>query len=832
MPRRSRRQRADSLDPVLFRWIVSILIAILALLIALSFFGKAGTVGVILNDYLLSSLFGATRFATPVILLILAFFLVRDVEYDYRATHGIGAIIFFLAVAGFFHLGFEPSDMWREALEGRGGGIFGMAAWPLKQYVGFAASAIILAGLALVSTLLMFNTAIAHFVLFHKKMFAVFGTLGRSAVAAVGALSVSRRRSDGSDVEAYDEAYDDENADEETDEPEETEKTGEEDEGASKRRRFLTKAIQRGDAGDEGDEEKGEISEREETDEEEPELPYRTPKEAAPAADDAAYMKNVVVKPTPSLNLLSSKKGKPTSGDIKENAEIIADTFRQFKIDVVVENIRVGPSVTQYAVRPAKGVKLSKMTGLSNNLALNLAAHPIRIEAPIPGKALVGIEVPNERVARVTLRELLTSKPFRERPHNMMLALGIDVSGKHWFADLPRLPHLLIAGATGSGKTVCINTTLLSLLYQNTAETLRMILVDPKRVELTHYDGIPHLLSPVITNTKQTVNALKWTIGEMERRFDVLSKAGNRDIHSYNQKHPNTRLPHIVFVIDELADLMATAANVVEPGIIRLAQMARAVGIHLILATQRPSVDVITGLMKANIPGRIAFSVASLIDSRTILDASGAEKLLGRGDMLLQMAELSKPVRIQGAFVSEEELLAVTQYLKSGKGPAYDETILDKESAAGGAAAGTLNLFGGPSDDQDPMYDEAKQVIVEVGKASASFLQRKLKIGYARAARILDELEAAGVIGPADGAKPRDILTMETDMGGELNVFDDEDETRNSKLETREEDEGGNDQGLMINDQGAEEENEEEEEEEDSEEELENTGEESEEERY
>ena len=455
----------------------------------------------------------------------------------------------------------------------------------------------------------------------------------------------------------------------------------------------------------------------------------------------------------------------------------------------MVENIRVGPTVTQYAVRPAKGVKLSKMTGLSNNLALNLAAHPIRIEAPIPGKALVGIEVPNERVARVTLKELLTSKPFRERAHNMMLALGIDVSGKTWFADLPRLPHLLIAGATGSGKTVCINTTLISLLYQNTAETLRMILVDPKRVELTHYDGIPHLLSPVITNTKQTVNALKWTIGEMERRFDVLSKAGNRDIHSYNQKHPNTRLPHIVFVIDELADLMATAANVVEPGIIRLAQMARAVGIHLILATQRPSVDVITGLMKANIPGRIAFSVASLIDSRTILDAPGAEKLLGRGDMLLQMAELSKPVRIQGAFVSEEELQAVTQYLKSGKGPAYDETILDKQSS--GAAAGTLNLFGGPSDDQDPMYGEAKQALVEAGKASASFLQRKLKIGYARAARILDELEAAGIIGPADGAKPRDILTTETDVtmdiGGELNVYDDEDETGNSKLETGEE---------------------------------------------
>jgi S-DNA-T family DNA segregation ATPase FtsK/SpoIIIE len=318
-----------------------------------------------------------------------------------------------------------------------------------------------------------------------------------------------------------------------------------------------------------------------------------------------------------------------------------------------------------------------------------------------------------------------------------------------------------------------MNTIIMSLLFQNTAETLRFIMVDPKRVELTLYNGIPHLLTPVITNTQKTVNALKWTIGEMDRRFEVLAAAGNRDINSYNARHPSSKIPAIIFVIDELADLMATAASEVESGIIRLAQMARAVGIHLIVATQRPSVDVITGLMKANIPGRIAFSVASLIDSRTILDSPGAEKLLGRGDMLFQTAELSKPVRIQGAFISEDELKSVVDYLKGDEPPEYDESIVEKNNGTG-----TMSMFGGPSDDRDPLFNEAKAEIIRAGKASASFLQRKFKVGYARAARLLDELEAAGVIGPGEGAKPREILVTATeisdtmDAGGSLNVFD------------------------------------------------------------
>jgi len=751
------RHPRHSLNPILSKGIIAIILVILAALIILSFFGQAGAVGIIIDEYVLSFLFGQIRYATPLIILVLAWFLVRDIGKNYRATHLIGAILFFLATAGLFHLSFPPDQMWQQALDGHGGGIFGLSAWVLKSYLGTIAGGLILVGLMLVSLLLMFNTAIVAFVMFHKKFFSAMGILGQAIIKGLRLLFVPNKlneEKENFDQEDYTTNEDDDELD-------------------LQKRKFMAKNIKTSDE-DDTEVEVDSIGTIVSVKEKEFKIEDGESKKGVP---DAAYLRNVVIKKIPPISLLSERKGKPTSGDIKENARIITDTFHDFKIDVEVEGVRVGPTVTQYALRVAPGVKLSRIIGLSNNLALNLAAHPIRIEAPIPGKSLVGIEVPNEKVALVTLRELIESNEFMTRPHNLMLALGKDVAGKVWFVDLPRLPHLLIAGATGSGKTVCINTILLSLLYQNTAETLRLILIDPKRVELTMYNGIPHLLTPVITNTQKTVSALKWTIGEMERRFEVFSEAGNRDITSYNQKHPDRRLPHIVFVIDELADLMATAASEVEAGIIRLAQMARAVGIHIIVATQRPSVDVITGLMKANIPGRIAFSVASLMDSRTILDASGAEKLLGRGDMLLQTAELTKPVRIQDAFVSEEELQNVIQYLQCDKEEInYDESILEKPTANGG----TVNMFGGSNDDQDPFFEDARRAIIEAGKASASLLQRRLKIGYARAARILDELEEAGIIGPGDGAKPRELLAVGVeinptmDAGGELNVFDGE----------------------------------------------------------
>ncbi len=452
------------------------------------------------------------------------------------------------------------------------------------------------------------------------------------------------------------------------------------------------------------------------------------------------------------LDLLDDQSEKPTSGDIKTQMNIIQKTLENFGIQVEMGDVSVGPTVTQYTLKPADGVKLSKITTLHNDLALSLAAHPIRIEAPIPGKSLVGIEVPNQKVAAVNLKEIIRSQEFKQRKTNLAVALGKDVSGKVWIADLAKMPHLLVAGSTGSGKSVCLNAIIISLLYQNNPDDLRLILIDPKRVEFTVYNGIPHLLTPVITDTAKTVNALKWVIGEMDRRFELLSKHGKRDIGAFNRES-GEKMPYLIVIIDELADLMAVAAAEVEAAIIRLAQMARAVGIHLILATQRPSVNIITGLIKANITTRIAFAVASGTDSRTILDASGAEKLLGRGDMLYISPDLGKPKRLQGAFVRDHEIKKITDFLKSQSEPEYLDEVTQKPPL--GTYVPGFN-FDASSDDE--LLGEAKEVILQAGKASASLLQRRLKVGYARAARLLDLLEEQGIIGPADGAKPRDIL--------------------------------------------------------------------------
>ena len=761
MTRRDPVQQS-SFDPVLSRGIIAIIIVIAAVIIVLSFFDAAGPLGYILNKGVLSFLFGDIRYALPPILLLIAYFTIKDTEYDYRPTHGLGATLFFLALGGLFHLRFAPSEMWAQSVLGSGGGALGMVAWPFKIYLGAAAAVIILIGLAAISLLLMFNTLIVHFFSIHKKFITRLGVVGRGIFSVVRRVTVPAEvKEETGDEETYED-------DEVSDLPE-TLTNGEEPERFVARRVHSLNSTTEDEAA--GEDIGAEIEEEESI------------KTAAAGTSTTAgpWAQKVIIKELPPVSLLESKRDKPTSGDINANKNIIQETLAEFGIEVDMGEVRVGPTVTQYTLKPRSGIKLSRITALSNDLSLALAAHPIRIEAPIPGKSLIGIEVPNYKTALVTLRELIETKEFQTRPHPLMIALGKDVSGRAWLADLPRMPHLLIAGATGSGKTVCMNTIIMSLLYQNTAETLRFIMVDPKRVELTFYNGIPHLLTPVITNTQQTINALKWTIGEMDRRFELLSNARSRDIHSYNARYPNDKIPHIIFVIDELADLMATAAGEVEAGVIRLAQMARAVGIHLLLATQRPSVDVITGLMKANIPARIAFSVASLIDSRTILDTPGAEKLLGRGDMLFQTAELTKPVRLQGAFISEDELQRIVDYLKGDEAPTYDESIIAKTSS------GTMNMFGGPSDGEDQLFEESKRAIIAGGRASASFLQRKLKIGYARAARILDELEAAGVIGPADGAKPREILVTETalgdtmDSGGELSVFEEEMENEEMK---------------------------------------------------
>lgn len=462
------------------------------------------------------------------------------------------------------------------------------------------------------------------------------------------------------------------------------------------------------------------------------------------------------------LSLLENSSEKPDSGNIKENQFIIQRTLENFSIPVEMGMIQVGPTVTQYTLKPADGVKLSKITTLHNDLAMALAAHPIRIEAPIPGQSLVGIEVPNHKKAIVRLKEMLGSESFKSRKSNLTIALGKDVAGNVWTGNIDKMPHALIAGSTGSGKTVMINSILISLIYQNSPEDLRLILIDPKRVELTLYNNLPHLLTPVITDVTKTINALKWSISEMDRRFGIMAEAKKRDIHSYNQANQEDKLPYIVIVIDELADLMMAAAQEVESCIIRLAQMARATGIHLIMATQRPSVDVITGLIKANITSRIAFSVAAMSDSRTILDYSGAEKLLGMGDMLYVSSELSKPKRLQGAYVSDEEIKKVVDYLKNISGPSYQEGITDFHNAK----ASIVSSDG--SFQEDELLPDAKQVIIQAGKASASLLQRRLRVGYARAARLLDLLEEEGMIGPADGSKPRDVYYEENQEEAEI----------------------------------------------------------------
>jgi len=469
----------------------------------------------------------------------------------------------------------------------------------------------------------------------------------------------------------------------------------------------------------------------------------------------------------PSLDLLHTDTDQPRSGDINAHVNIIKRTLANFNIEVEMGEVSIGPTVTQYTLRPAVGVKLSKITSLQSDVSLALAAHPIRIEAPIPGKSLVGIEVPNKKFALVGLRNIIEEDEFKKGNAVLPLGLGRDVAGFPVFASMEKMPHLLVAGATGTGKSVCINSLILSLLYKHSPNLLKFIFIDPKRVELTAYNGIPHLITPTIVDPKKAVNAMRWAVKEME--------AGSRDIFSYNAKLATKKdqplMPFIVIVIDELADLMASHGRDIEGAIVRIAQMARAVGIHLIVSTQRPSVEVITGLIKANITSRIAFQVASGVDSRTILDASGAEKLLGRGDMLYQAGDTAKPRRIQAAFVSEKEVKDVVKFIKAQA----EEMVPEEDDTEEKAETNNLSIPDAViADDKvksgddmgDDMYEEAKEVVVQAGKASASLLQRRLRVGYARAARLLDILEEKGVIGPGEGAKPREVfIGRSTDDG-------------------------------------------------------------------
>lgn len=455
------------------------------------------------------------------------------------------------------------------------------------------------------------------------------------------------------------------------------------------------------------------------------------------------------------LNKIDSKPDDKSKKKVLKNASLLEKTLSDFGVEAKVNQVTVGPTITRYELQPSPGVKVSKIVNLTDDIALSLAAKSIRIEAPIPGKSAIGIEVPNEEAQMVTLREVLESDEFNKFESPLAMGLGKDIAGKPIIADIGKMPHLLIAGSTGSGKSVCVNTLINSILYKSNPDEVKFLLIDPKVVELANYNGIPHLLIPVVTDPKKAANALNWAVTEMNRRYKLFAESSVKDITSYNEKSEE-KLPKIVIIIDELADLMMVSANDVEDYICRLAQMARAAGMHLIVATQRPSVDVITGVIKANIPSRIAFAVSSQTDSRTILDMGGAEKLLGKGDMLFYPLGAAKPVRLQGAFISESESERVIDYVKSQvkDGVKYEECIVDSIS----------KISKEQSSDVDEFLSEAIEFVVESGQASASMLQRKFKIGFNRAARLIDSMEERGIVGKSEGSKPRKVLISKQDL--------------------------------------------------------------------
>lgn len=663
------------------------------------------------------SLFGRGDFLFPLILFVLALYILISKKPQVVGSTFLGGILIFLSILGAISLASEGGER-------LGGWVGFVAAWPFLKAVGFAGTVVFMAAFFISGILIVFRLPLTGYV---REVLVPTGqdqegkpTFGTQIVKEKGlldTLSGAARKIRGPKLIP----------------PRPADQT-------------VTVNLPSAEAKQNLKEKEGGLR-------------------IAPASKDYTF---------PPIDLLEAESGSPLSGDIKANALIIQKTLEHFAIPVEMAEVNVGPSVTQFTLKPATGVKLSKLTVLQNDLALALAAHPVRIEAPIPGRSLVGIEIPNKRAMLVRLRSMFESFDPQSANHSLNIALGKDVAGRAVWTSLARMPHLLVAGATGAGKSVAIHAMLTAFLYQHAPEMLRIILIDPKRVELTLYNGVPHLLTPVVTDPKKATAAFKWAVSEMERRYELLSEEKVRDIEGYNARWKIQRdrefMPYLVIVIDELADLMAAYGREIEGSIVRLAQMARAVGIHLVVATQRPSVEVITGLIKANITSRVAFQVASQVDSRTILDAAGAEKLLGNGDMLFLSAESSKPKRIQGTYVAEKEVKRVVGFLRqqakkiegeeTAPAALEGEKVSELEESLRSQRAATIDLerFSGPAEAEDELYGQASELVVRVQRASASMLQRYLRVGYARAARLLDMLEEQGIVGPQDGAKPREVL--------------------------------------------------------------------------
>jgi len=692
----------DDISPHTKQAIVAIVFVVLTVFFIFSLLGSAGIAGKATRDALVY-LFGYGSLLAPLVCALFVYVFLRPRDNDRISVSKLcGVILFFISGLGLLDLSLAE------------GGILGLiVAYPLVTFLGDIVAGIVLGAFLLISIFLTFNTNILN--LFKREPLEEDEDIEPEINVPHEAVDPTTKKS----------------------EPEES------TEAEVPRRRSLTEKL----------------------------MNKVTDTEFVVSSFRGRYA-------PPPLSLLHKDKGTPDVGDVKSNSNTIKRTLKKFNIDVEMDAVTIGPSVTRYAIKPAEGVKLEKIVGLQTNLEYALAASPIRIEAPIPGKSLVGIEIPNKVKRTIGLASLFTSPEYTDSPKPLLVALGKNITDEAQFTDVAELPHGLIAGTTGSGKSALIHNLIISLLFRNSPDQLRFILVDPKRVELTFYNGIPHLLTPVIIEPKKVIVALKWAIKEMERRLDVLQENKVQNIASYHDRiyHPAKLkfeeagspeedretlpepLPYIVVMIDELADLMSSYPKELEACIVRLAQMSRAAGIHLILSTQRPSVNVITGLIKANVPARIALQVASQIDSRTIIDQAGAEKLLGKGDMLvLNPKKSSKPTRIQSAYVTEDEVKRVVDYLKDQSSEQTLDTInLDPS----GDKADPNAIFASSVDDEDDdeLYEEAKQIALEAGKVSTSFLQRRLRLGYSRAARLIDTLEERGVIGPADGSRPRVVL--------------------------------------------------------------------------